>query len=167
MHRTFPLGSSLHKTLSLSSPITLFSHPETASCKSDLLPLPFIKCNFVPHTFFTENTHPTFLKQSRTDLLLAFCRLVNINTSDNFLKKFQTTSQDGIKHYSLIVQNLQFLCKRKLVFSNECFTILFYLEMTQLFNKLPSLSLAQPQKFRLPKSGETILDRPFLKYNYA
>ena len=63
-HKTLPLESTFHKTfLSLSVPITLFSHPETATCKSDLLAFPFIKCNTIPHTFFAENTHPTFLKQ--------------------------------------------------------------------------------------------------------
>ena len=66
MHKTLPLVSSFHKTLSLSVPITLFSHAERATSKSDLLPFLFIKCNFFPHTFFTENTHATFLKQPRT-----------------------------------------------------------------------------------------------------
>ena len=72
MHKTLPLGSTFHKTfLSLSVPITLFSHPETAPCKSDLLPFSFIKYNFIPHTFFTENTHRTFLKQPKTDLYIS------------------------------------------------------------------------------------------------
>ena len=72
MPKTLPLGCTFHQTfLSLSVPITLFSYPETATCKSDLLPFPFIKCNFIPHTFFTENTHPTFLKQPRTDLYIS------------------------------------------------------------------------------------------------
>ena len=71
MHKTLALGSALHKILSLSAPITLFSYPETATCKSDLLPFPFIKSNSIPHTFFTENTHPTFLKQPRTDLYVS------------------------------------------------------------------------------------------------
>ena len=67
MHKTLPLASTFHKTfLSLSVPITFFSHPETATYKWDLLPFSFIKCNFIPHTFFTENIHATFLKQSRT-----------------------------------------------------------------------------------------------------
>ena len=57
--------------LSLSVPNTLFSHSETATCKSDLLAFPFIKCNAVPHTFFAENTHPTFLKQPRTDFYIS------------------------------------------------------------------------------------------------
>ena len=85
MHRTLSLGYTFHQTLlSLSVPITLFSHPETATCKSDLLPFPFIKCNFILHTFFTEHTHPVFLKQPRIDFYLAFYRLVNINVSANF-----------------------------------------------------------------------------------
>ena len=71
MHRTISLGYTFHQTLlSLSVPITLFSHPETATCKSDQLPFPFIKCNLIPHTFFIEITHPTFLKQPRTDLYI-------------------------------------------------------------------------------------------------
>ena len=70
MHKTLLLGFTFHKTfLSLYVPITSFSH-ETVTCMSDLLPFPSIKCNFIPHTFFTENTHPTFLKQPRTDLYI-------------------------------------------------------------------------------------------------
>ena len=72
MHKTLPLGCTFHQTfLSLSVPITLFPHPETATCKSDLLPFSFIKCNFIPQTFSTENTHPAFLKQPRTDLYIS------------------------------------------------------------------------------------------------
>ena len=71
MHRTPSLGCTFHQTLPLSVPITLFSHSETATCKSDLLPFPFIKRNFIPHTFFTENTHRTFLKQPKTDLYIS------------------------------------------------------------------------------------------------
>ena len=69
MHKTLPLGSTFHKIFSPHSvPFTFFSHPETATCKSDLLPFPFMKCNIFLHTFFMENTHPTFLKQPGTDL---------------------------------------------------------------------------------------------------
>ena len=75
MCKTLALGSTFHKILSLSAPITLFSHPETANCKSDPLPFPFIKCNLIPHTFFTENTHPTFLKQPRTDLYVSILQI--------------------------------------------------------------------------------------------
>ena len=75
MHKTLLLGCTFHQTLSLSVPITLFPHPETATCKSDLLLFPFIKCNFIPHTFFTENTHPTFLKQPRTDLYISILQI--------------------------------------------------------------------------------------------
>ena len=72
MHKTLPLGCIFHHTLlSLSVSITLFSHPETATCKSDLLPFLFVKCNFIPHTFFTENTHCIFLKQPRTGLYIS------------------------------------------------------------------------------------------------
>ena len=72
MHKTLPLGYTFCQTfLSLSVPMTLFSHLERATYKSDLLPFPFIKCNFIPHIFFTENTHPTFLKQPRTDLYIS------------------------------------------------------------------------------------------------
>ena len=72
MHKTLPLGCTFHRTFSsLSVPITLFSHPKTATCKSDLLLFPFIKCNFIPHTFFTEKTHCIFLKQPRTDLYIS------------------------------------------------------------------------------------------------
>ena len=53
------------KFLPLSVPNTLFSHPEMATCKSGLFSFPFIKCNSFPHTFFTENTLPIFLKQPR------------------------------------------------------------------------------------------------------
>ena len=54
-----PLSTNLS---SLSVSITLFFHPGTASSKSDLFPFRLIKCNSIPHAFFTENTHPTFLK---------------------------------------------------------------------------------------------------------
>ena len=76
MNKTLPLGSIFLKTFSsYSVSITLFSHPETATCKSDLLPYPFIKCDFIPHIFFTENTHPTFLKQPRTDLYISILQM--------------------------------------------------------------------------------------------
>ena len=52
----------------------LFSHPETATCKSDLL-FPFIKCNSIPHTFFTGNTCSTFHKQPRTDLYISILQI--------------------------------------------------------------------------------------------
>ena len=106
MHKTLPLGSTFYKTLSLFIPITLFSHPETAACKSDLLPFPFIKCNFIPHTFFTKNTHRNFLKQPWTDLYISILQIGEHKYQWQFLKKFYRTSQDGIKHYSLTVQNL-------------------------------------------------------------
>ena len=136
MHKTHPLGSTIHKTfLSLSVLITLFSHPEIATFKSDLLPFAFIKCNFIPHTFFTENTILLSLSNEELTFILVFYRLMSINTSENFFKKIaflQRTSHDGIKHYALIVQNLQFLCNRKLVLSNECFRILLHLEISNL-----------------------------------
>ena len=72
MHKTLPLGYTFCQTfLSLSVPMTLFSHLERATYKSDLLPFTFIKCNFIPHTFFTENTHHIFLKHPRTDLYIS------------------------------------------------------------------------------------------------
>ena len=74
-HKTLLLGCTFHQTLSLSVPITLFPHPETATCKSDLLPFPFIKCNFIPHTLFTENTHHIFLKQPRIDLYISILQI--------------------------------------------------------------------------------------------
>ena len=85
MHKTLPLGSTSHETFSSCSvPITLFPHPETATCKSDPLPSPSIKCNFMSHIFFTENTHPTFLKQPRTGLYISILYWANIITSGNF-----------------------------------------------------------------------------------
>ena len=85
MHRTPSLGSTFHQTLSISVPITLFSHPQTATYRADLLPLPLIKCNSVPYTFFTENI---LLSLSNQELIfiLVFYRLASISTSDNFLK---------------------------------------------------------------------------------
>ena len=145
MHKTLPLGTTFNKTfLSFSVPI----------CSPILKQLPVSQTYFLfPSQNVISFLIPSLLKthiilslnNQELIFVLAFYRLVNINTSDSCLKKFQRTSQDGIKHYSLIVQNLQFLCKRKLVFSNECFQILFYLEMTQLLNKLLLLSLAQCQ----------------------
>ena len=87
MHRTPSLGSTFHQTLSISVPITLFSHPQTATYRADLLPLPLIKCNSVPYTFFTENILLSLSNQKLT-FILAFYRLVNINTSENVFKKF-------------------------------------------------------------------------------
>ena len=117
MHKTLPLEYTFHQTfLTLSVPITLFSHPKTATCKSDLLLFPFIKCNFIPHTFFTKKTHRIFLKQPRTDLYISILQIGEhkyVIISKNTFAFLQRTSQDGIKRYSLIVQNLQFLCKRK------------------------------------------------------
>ena len=88
MHKTLPLRYTFCQTfLSLSVPITLFSHPATATCKSDLLPFPFIKCNFIPHTFFTENTILLSLSNEELTFILVFYRLMSINTSENFFKK--------------------------------------------------------------------------------
>ena len=85
IHKTLPLGCTFHQTfLSLSVPITLFSHPEIGTCKSDLLPFPFIKCNFIPHTFFIENTILLSLCNEELTLILAVYRLMNINISDDF-----------------------------------------------------------------------------------
>ena len=71
MHKTFLRVHFPQNFLSLYVPITLFSHPEATTCKSDLLPFPFIKCNFIPHTFFIKNIQPTLLKQPRTDLYIS------------------------------------------------------------------------------------------------
>ena len=68
--------------LSHSVSITLFFHPKKPPV-SQYYFFPFTKCNSIPHTFFTENTLPTFLKQPRTTFTLAFRRLVSINARDN------------------------------------------------------------------------------------
>ena len=115
MHKTLLLGCIFHQTfLSLSVSITLFSHPETTICKSDLLPFLFIKDNFIPHTFFTENTHRTSLKQPRTDLYISILQVGEHKCQYNFYqkKKFQRIFQDVIKHYSLVVQNFFSFCVR-------------------------------------------------------
>ena len=62
--------------LSLSLSVTLFSHPEAASYKADLLPFLLIKCNSIPHAFFTENIHPTFLLYTEIFPLLFLLALV-------------------------------------------------------------------------------------------
>ena len=85
MHKTLPLGCIFHQTfLALSVSITLFSHPETATCKSNLLPFLFIKCNFIPHTFFSENAHGTFLKQPRTGLYISILQIGEHKCQYNF-----------------------------------------------------------------------------------
>ena len=105
---------------------TLFSHSEMDTCMSDLLPFPLTKCNSIPHNFFIKNTHSTFLRQPGTVLLLAFSMLVNISTSDKFCK-YLLSYREHLRIAPNIFINspkyLQFLCKRKPVFS---FSILFY-----------------------------------------
>ena len=72
MHKTLLLGSSFHKTfLSLSVPICSPILKQPPVSQAYFLSFPFIKCNFIPQTFFTKNTHPTFLKQPRTDLYIS------------------------------------------------------------------------------------------------
>ena len=160
MHKTLPLVSTFHKTfLSLSVPITLFPILKQPLISQTYFLFPFQNViSFLIPSLLKIHIPLSLNNQELTFTLAFYTVKVNIYTSDNFFKNFWKTSQDSTKH-SLIVQNLQFLCNRKLVFSNECLRISFYLEMTQLFNKLLSLSLAHPQKLKLPQSGETILDR--------
>lgn len=116
------------------------------------------------HTFPFSNQELTFI--------LAFDRLVNIPISDssapplprthahthththtpprsepNKTKKncFLTFHMSGWCQTLLLdsQKSLLFLCKREVLSRRECFRTLIYLEMTQLFSTLSSLSLAQ------------------------
>ena len=71
------------------NPFLCFSHPETATCKSELLLFPFIKRNFIPHTFCNNKTYILLsLSNQELTFILAFYRLVNICTSEYILKNF-------------------------------------------------------------------------------
>lgn len=112
------------------------------------------------HTFPFSNQELTFI--------LAFDRLVNIPISDssapplprthahththprsepNKTKKncFLTFHMSGWCQTLLLdsQKSLLFLCKREVLSRRECFRTWIYLEMTQLFSTLSSLSLAQ------------------------
>ena len=112
------------------------------------------------HTFPFSNQELTFI--------LAFDRLVNRPISDssapplprthahththprsepNKTKKncFLTFHMSGWCQTLLLdsQKSLLFLCKREVLSRRECFRTLIYLEMTQLFSTLSSLSLAQ------------------------
>ena len=107
------------------------------------------------HTFPFSNQELTFI--------LAFDRLVNIPISDSSAPPLPRTHTPKIRtkqnkkncfltfHMSGWCQtllldsqkSLLFLCKREVLSRRECFRTLIYLEMTQLFSTLSSLSLAQ------------------------
>ena len=115
------------------------------------------------HTFPFSNQELTFI--------LAFDRLVNIPISDssapphspahahthtqthtpkirtkqNKKNCFLTFHMSGWCQTLLLdsQKSLLFLCKREVLSRRECFRTLIYLEMTQLFSTLSSLSLAQ------------------------
>ena len=129
MHKTLPLVSTFHKTfLSLSVPITLFPILKQPLISQTYFLFPFQNViSFLIPSLLKIHIPLSLNNQELTFTLAFYTVKVNIYTSDNFFKNFWKTSQDSTKH-SLIVQNLQFLCNRKLVFSNECFRILSYLE---------------------------------------
>ena len=56
------------KSSSLSLPITVFFHPKMPPISQAYFLFP--SQNSIPHTFFTENTLPTSLKQPRTDFYI-------------------------------------------------------------------------------------------------
>ena len=90
MYETLLSGPTFHKLFSsLSISITLFSHSETHTYKSELFPFPLTKCNFIPHTFCNNKTYILFsLRNQELTFMLAFYRLVNICTSEYILKNF-------------------------------------------------------------------------------
>ena len=55
--------------LSLSVFIIVFFHPKMSPVSQAYFLFP--SQNSIPHTFFTENTLPTFLKQPRTDFYIS------------------------------------------------------------------------------------------------
>ncbi len=115
------------------------------------------------HTFPFSNQELTFI--------LAFDRLVNIPISDSSAPPLPRTHARTRTHthtpkirtkqnkkncfltfhmsgwcQTLLLdsqKSLLFLCKREVLSRRECFRTLIYLEMTQLFSTLSSLSLAQ------------------------
>lgn len=115
------------------------------------------------HTFPFSNQELTFI--------LAFDRLVNIPISDSSAPPLPRTHAHTHTHthtpkirtkqnkkncfltfhmsgwcQTLLLdsqKSLLFLCKREVLSRRECFRTLIYLEMTQLFSTLSSLSLAQ------------------------
>lgn len=113
------------------------------------------------HTFPFSNQELTFI--------LAFDRLVNIPISDSSAPPLPRTHAHTHTHTPKIrtkqnkkncfltfhmsgwcqtllldsQKSLLFLCKREVLSRRECFRTLIYLEMTQLFSTLSSLSLAQ------------------------
>ena len=59
------------QTLSLSVPITVFFHPKKQHVSQTYFFFPSQNTIPFPHTFFTKNTLPTFLKQPRTDFYIS------------------------------------------------------------------------------------------------
>ena len=117
-------------------------------------------------------SHTVPFSNQELTFILAFDRLVNITNSDssdhplprthartrthththprsepNKTKKncFLTFHMSGWCQTLLLdsQKSLLFLCKREVLSRRECFRTLIYLEMTQLFSTLSSLSLAQ------------------------
>lgn len=113
-------------------------------------------------------SHTVPFSNQELTFILAFDRLVNIPISDssapplprthahththprsepNKTKKncFLTFHMSGWCQTLLLdsQKSLLFLCKREVLSRRECFRTLIYLEMTQLFSTLSSLSLAQ------------------------
>ena len=98
----------------------------------DVLPFSLIECNSIPYNFLLKTHILLFFSNRELSCILAFYRLVNINTSFNFFLTFAFLlffffNREHLRRhrtYLLVVQNLfsfsvrETFCKRKLVFSN-------------------------------------------------
>lgn len=131
-------------------PFLCFSHPETATWKKERRRFPSenaISCH-IP-SFNTKSY--ISLQQPRTDFYIGIGyspppsphpKEQNKTKQNNCFLTFnmsgwcQTLFMESQK-------SLLFLCKREVLSRRECFRTLIYLEMTQLFSTLSSLSLAQ------------------------
>ena len=110
------------QTFLQSSLILLIIRGNLVTSKSDLLPFSLIKMQFQKKKNAIPFYMPSLLK---THILLSFSNheltlLVSINTSDNFLKVFAFLENISRWHQTFTNSQryLQFLCKRKPVFSN-------------------------------------------------
>ena len=103
--------------LSLSVSITLFFHSETASSKTDLLICSLIKCNFIPHAFFTENI-----------LKVYFATVYKNIFSINYIKKLE--SSGFFFFFKLEYNSFKMLCQFLLYNeANYCIDLYYLLDL--------------------------------------
>ena len=118
-------------------PFPCFSHPETATCKTELLRFPSSRA-IAFHILSCNNKSYISLQQPRTDFYIGIGyspppsphpQEQNKTKQNNFFLTFnmsgwcQTLFMESQK-------SLLFLCKREVLSSRECFRTFIYLEMT-------------------------------------